>query len=213
MPGRSTARKTAQENAIDPSEAAELLKQGKLPRGFKFYLSDKNAQSILKRLSQIRKQRRDRSKLATASKHEDAEMPASAYALGARARALLKGREIANADLAEAGGAYDLDQARELLNGITRQAVMKKVSEGSLLAVPGPSNRRRYPAAQFSKNGLVPGLREVQEALPSQNPWFVLNFLIADDPRLGGRKPIDVMFSGEVEAVVSAARSVGVQGA
>lgn len=213
MAGRSTARKAAFTHSIEPSEAEELLRREKLPARFKFYFSDKapHAAQIIEQLRQIRKQRR----LATATakpKAEKLETQRSAFDLGARARALLKGREIVAVDLAEAGGAYDLEQARTLLNGISRQAVLKKVEDGSLLAVPGPSNRRRYPAAQFTKEGLVPGLRNVQEALPTRNSWAVLNFLITPDPRLGGRKPIDMLASGEVDAVVSAARSVGVQG-
>ncbi|CAN7343012.1 hypothetical protein LJR009_002875 [Bosea sp. LjRoot9] len=213
MAGRSTARKTAFAHSIEPSEAEELLRREKLPSRFKFYFYDKGPQAakVIEQLRLIRKQRR----LATAAakpKAEKLEAQRSAFDLGARARALLKGREIVAADLAEAGGAYDLDQVRTLLNGISRQAVMKKVEDGSLLAVPGPSNRRRYPAAQFSNEGLVPGLRNVQEALPTRNSWAVLNFLITPDPRLGGRKPIHVLAAGEVEAVVSAARSVGVQG-
>src|SRR3712207_9581631 len=62
---------------------------------------------------------------------------------------------------------------------------------GSLLAVPGPSNRRAYPTVQFTSDGtVVPGLKAVQDALPTDNPWAVLNFLVRPDPRLNGRKPI-----------------------
>ena len=135
-----------------------------------------------------------------------------AYAISPRARALLRGSQIAAADLKEAGGAFDLEQVQTLLNGVSRQAVEKRVKEGSLLAVPGPSNRRRYPTVQFTRDGLVPGLKEVQEALPTRNPWAVLNFFVRPDERLGGRKPIDVLRLGNVELVVSAARGMGVQG-
>jgi hypothetical protein len=141
---------------------------------------------------------------------EDVET--DAYTLGPRARALLQGSQIAAADLKEAGGAFDLEEVQALLNGVSRQAVEKRVKEGSLLAVPGPSNRRRYPAVQFTRDGLVPGLREVQHALPTRNPWAVLNFFVRPDDRLGGRKPIDVLRGGDVALVVSAAGGMGVQG-
>jgi hypothetical protein len=142
----------------------------------------------------------------------EAKIETTAYDPSSRARALLQGHKLAEADLKEAGGAFDLEQVRTLLNGVSRQAIEKRVKEGSLLVVPGPSNRRRYPTAQFTRDGVVLGLKEVQEALPTRNPWAVLNFFVRPDDQLGGRKPIDVLRQGDVELVVSAARGMGVQG-
>lgn len=138
---------------------------------------------------------------------------ASAFEPSSRAKALLKGVQIAQNDLKEAGGAYDLDQVRILMNGISRQMIDRKVREGNLLAVPGPSNRRAYPTVQFTPDGtVVAGLKAVQDALPTDNPWAILNFLVHPDPRLNGRKPIDVLKTGEIDLVVDAARRVGQQG-
>jgi hypothetical protein len=138
---------------------------------------------------------------------------ASAFEPSSRAKALLKGVQIAQGDLKESGGAYDLDQVRVLMNGISRQMVDRKVREGSLLAVPGPSNRRSYPTVQFTSDGtVVRGLKAVQQALPTENPWAVLNFLVRPDPRLNGRKPIDLLKASEIDLVVDAARRVGQQG-
>ena len=141
-----------------------------------------------------------------------ARIEPAAYTPNARARALLQGVKIAERDLKEAGGAFNLTEVQTLLNGISRQALEKRVKDGSLLAVPGPSNRRRYPAAQFTKDGVVPGLKKVQEALPTRNPWAVLNFLVRPDDRLSGRAPIALLRAGEVDPVVSAARGMGLQG-
>jgi hypothetical protein len=117
---------------------------------------------------------------------------AQAYEPSARSRALLRGIEMAEQDLRAAGGTFELDQVRTILRGVSRQAIEKRVREGSILAVPGPSNRRRYPAIQFMPDGSVAkGLRAVREALPSHNPWLVLNFLVNPDPRLNRRRPID----------------------
>jgi hypothetical protein len=139
---------------------------------------------------------------------------AEAFEPSAKARALLRGVRTAQEDLKRAGGAYELDEVRALLNGISRQAVEKRVREGALLAVPGPSNRRRFPTIQFADDGaLVEGLREVRQALPFQNPWAVLNYLVNPEDRLGGRRPIDALKAGEVEKVVEAARRLGQQGA
>jgi hypothetical protein len=137
-----------------------------------------------------------------------------AFEPDARAQALLEGVRIAQEDLRKAGGAYDLEQVRALMRGVSRQAVDKRVQEGSLLAVPGPSNRRSYPTLQFNRDGtVVEGLKAVGAALPTNNPWTILNFLAHPDDRLQGRKPIDVLKAGNVGLVVEAARRLGQQGA
>lgn len=117
----------------------------------------------------------------------------SAFEPDARSRAVLAGIRIAQEDLRHAGGAYDLEQVRTLMRGVSRQAVDRRVQEGSLIAVPGPGNRRSCPTAQFTRDGsVVPGLKAVRDALRTTNPWTVLNFLINSDSRLNGRKPIDL---------------------
>jgi hypothetical protein len=137
-----------------------------------------------------------------------------AFEPDARAQALLEGVRIVQEDLRKAGGSYDLEQVRTLMQGVSRQAVDKRVQEGSLLAVPGPSNRRSYPTLQFNSDGtIVEGLKAVCAALPTKNPWTILNFLAHPDDRLQGRKPIDVLKAGNVELVVEAARRLGQQGA
>jgi hypothetical protein len=138
----------------------------------------------------------------------------SAFEPDARSRAMLEGLRIAQEDLRDAGGAYDLDQVRTLMRGVSRQAVDKRVQDGSLLAVPGPSNRRSYPTLQFNRDGnVVPGLKAVREALQSTNPWTILNFLSNPDARLDNRKPIDLLKSGNLALVLDAARRHGEQGA
>lgn len=108
-----------------------------------------------------------------------------AFAPDARALAVLEGVRIAQEDLRRSGGTYDLDELRTLLRGISRQAIDKRVQEGSLLAVPGPSNHRSFPTLQFNSDGtVVEGLRSVREALPTDNPWTILNFLAQPDDRL-----------------------------
>jgi hypothetical protein len=138
----------------------------------------------------------------------------AAFEPDARSRAIFEGIRIAQQDLREAGGAYDLEQVRTLMNGVSRQAIDKRVQEGSLLAVPGPSNRRSYPTLQFNQDGtVVEGLKAVREALPTKNPWTVLNFFARPDDRLGGRKPIELLKKGKIDLVVEAAQRMGQQGA
>ncbi len=137
-----------------------------------------------------------------------------AFAPDARALAVLEGIRISQEGLRRSGGAYDLEQVRTLLRGISRQAIDKRVQEGSLLAIPGPSNHRSFPTLQFNADGtVVEGLKSVREALPTDNPWTVLNFLAEPDNRLNGRKPIDLLKEGKVELVIEAARRMAEQGA
>jgi hypothetical protein len=148
------------------------------------------------------------------SKTREAVINQAAFEPDARSLAILEGVRIAQEDLREAGGAYDLDQVRTLMRGVSRQAIDKRVQEGSLLAVPGPSNRRSYPTLQFNADGtVIDGLKAVSEALPTSNPWTILNFLAQPDDRLRGRKPIDVLKEGKIDLVVEAARRMGQQGA
>lgn len=139
------------------------------------------------------------------------ETETDAYAVGPRGLALLRGKQIRDDDLRRAGGAYTLDQVRELLR-ITRQAIEKKVREQAILAVPGPSGERRYPVAQFTGDGIVSGLKPALAALPSESAWFRLNFLVTPLAQLDGQTPVEALGAGKTEAVVEAAQSVGVQG-
>lgn len=141
-----------------------------------------------------------------------APVAVDAYAPGAKARALMRGREQAAKDLAQSGGTFELDEVRTLLHGVSRQRIDKLVSDGVLMTVPGPSNRRRFPVAQFTADGRpLPGLAQVLKSLPTTNPWVILNFLVQPNTRLDSRKPVDLLQAGAVDAVVRAARRLATQ--
>lgn len=137
-----------------------------------------------------------------------------AFGLDARSRALLRGRDIALHDIKAAGGAFTLDEVCQLMGRVSRQVIERRVREGRLLAVPGPSNRRVYPAVQFRADGQVlPGIKDVLQAVPTENPWAILNFLVNPDSHLDERKPIDLLKAGQTELVVQAATNLASQGA
>ena len=101
-----------------------------------------------------------------------------------------------------------------MLNDVSRQRVHQLVKSGALLAVPGPGKSSRYPSLQFTAHGeLVEGLKDLRRALPAASPWVVLNFLVRPDKRLAGQRPIDLLYKGDVAAVVAAAKSYGEAGA
>jgi hypothetical protein len=155
-----------------------------------------------------------RDALLSPGRYDPAEVASDAYRPDARARALLHGVKLVEEDLRSSGGAYSLTEVQALMHGITRQAVNNRVREGSLLAVLGPSNRATYPAVQFMNDGMpVDGLKEVREALGTDNSWMVLNFLVSAEPKLNDRKPIDLLKAGKLKQVLEVARRFGLQGA
>ena len=183
--------------------------------------ADAHVAIVSKSASALRKVRQRNKQLAgqafrffSEAVKKEAVVNKEAFAPDARALAVLEGVRIAQEELRRSGGAYDLDQVRTLLRGISRQAIDKRVQEGSLLAVPGPSNHRSFPTLQFNADGtVVEGLKSVREALPTSNPWTVLNFLAQPDDRLDGHKPIDLLKEGKIDLVVEAARRMAQQGA
>jgi hypothetical protein len=80
--------------------------------------------------------------------HAEASSPNSkaryraAFEPDARSLAILEGVRTAQEDLREAGGAYDLDQVRTLMRGVSRQAIDKRVK-----AVSWPCLARAIGAA------------------------------------------------------------------
>ncbi len=128
-------------------------------------------------------------------------------------RLIRRGRENAKADLCSSGGAYSLDQVATFLGNLSSQAVSKIVRDKIIFTVLGENGKPLFPAAQFSGDGQpVSGLKLVLEALPSDNGWYILNFLVNAHNDLGGAKPIDRLKAGEVDKVIVAARRMGVQG-
>lgn len=198
--------------SADPSSAFTNLT---LPKGAKVgvFASKKTLVEQIRRAS---KGRFGQAETVVSARKPRAEslVEADAFKPDARARALLRGVAIAKDTLRVAGGAYELEQVRQLLHGVSRQAVDKQVSEGRLLAVPGPSNRRSYPTIQFNDDGsVVDGLKDVIAALPTRNGWGVLHFLVGQDSRLNDERPIDLLKAGAVERVVESAKRMGEQGA
>lgn len=152
---------------------------------------------------------RKRPKADALGKPEIAKIPEE----GAKARALLRGKLITEQDLASSGGAVSLIDVQQIMNGVTRQAITNRVKEGSLLAVPGPSNRRIYPVVQFVGGSPVKGLKELRAALGTTSGVTILNFLVNEEPRLRGRRPIDLLKEGDLDQVLEVASRGGIQGA
>lgn len=87
----------------------------------------------------------------------------------------------ARRDLLErAGGTYDTSEVAELL-GISPEGVRKRIQRGALLAYKSPAGEYRLPRAQFSVEGVVPGLERVLGAMHVESPWMRIQLFLDDD--------------------------------
>jgi hypothetical protein len=125
----------------------------------------------------------------------------------ARERALARGMRMKRMDLDSAGGGLSLEAVAELLDEPASK-VADLAQHESLLAIPTDAGLV-FPAIQFSGHSPLPGLPEFLSIFPDRNPWARLNYLVNPEQRLGGRRPIDSLRSGEVDQVIAAARLVG----
>jgi len=126
----------------------------------------------------------------------------------ARMRGALAQRELLAAD----GGALTGAEMASLL-GVSRQAVDKRRKARQLLAVELPRRGYLYPAWQVSEAGVVPGFVEVLAVLRTHDAWAQARFFVTGNVRLGGKKPIDRLRRGDLEAVLRAARMFDEHGA
>jgi hypothetical protein len=128
------------------------------------------------------------------------------------AMARLRGIEAKRRILIEDGGMLSAEKVGEVLT-ISRQAVEKRRKAGKLIGVSLGRRGYGYPAWQFSERGTLPGLEAVLDALKPHDAWTKLVFFTSENAATDGKKPLDVLRSGDVEKVVAAARTYGEQGA
>jgi hypothetical protein len=127
--------------------------------------------------------------------------------------ARLRGKGAMREVLGQEGGALTASQAAEVL-GISRQAVDKRRKGGQLLALTLPRRGLLYPAWQFNETGAtLHGFVEVLEALGDDDEWAQARFFLNGNDRLGGRRPLDALREGDLDAVLEAARAFGEHGA
>ena len=132
---------------------------------------------------------------------------------GPLAAARLRGLQ-AKLDLLErAGGTLQPREVAALLR-MSRQAVGKRRTAGTLLGVSLGRRGYEYPACQLVDGGVVEGLAEVLSAFDDDvDAWMRLAFLVTANDALDGEQPLDLLRRGEVDPVVRAARIRSAHGA
>jgi hypothetical protein len=128
------------------------------------------------------------------------------------AEARARGLERRKALLERCGGLWQASKVAEHLH-VSRQAVVKRRTNGKLLAVDVGRNGYQYPACQFTERGVVEGLDTALKALDYDDPWARLKFFLTPDSRLDDRTPMDALRAGDAEAVGHVAAMTGEQGA
>lgn len=121
--------------------------------------------------------------------------------------ALRRGILLRNRILTEDGGTVSAEEAAALMGLGSRQAIYHQTRRRLLLSVPVGHRGIRFPVWQFQNGRAVPGLDQVLKALPDQDPWSQLLFFVSKSILLGGLRPLDILLSGDIDAVVRAARS------
>lgn len=114
---------------------------------------------------------------------------------------LAEGAKVKQELLDRAGGGLGVNDVAAIL-GISRQAVDKRRRAHRLIAVPHGQDYA-YPAAQFDGDGLVPGLDRALRAMPIQDPWMRLEWLITEDENLDGVTPRDALRAGRAGDVIA----------
>lgn len=127
------------------------------------------------------------------------------------AEARLEGLRVAEELLNTEGKPWSVQAVAAHL-GITRQAVAKRVRHGRLLALDIGRHGQAYPAWQFVRGGVLPGLEQVLSELSAHDPWMQLGFFLGANDRLGGSTPLDCLRRDDLSSVVVAARHFTEQG-
>ncbi|MGH7457703.1 MAG: hypothetical protein ACREKN_01300 [Longimicrobiaceae bacterium] len=110
--------------------------------------------------------------------------------------------------LERAGGVLRVGEVANLL-GVSTQAVQARRSRGTLLALPQPNGEHVYPACQFEKAGVLPGLSKLLRAFRDIDPWTQLTVLLAASERFAGRSALDLLREGENESALQIAGTYG----
>jgi hypothetical protein len=65
----------------------------------------------------------------------------------------------------------------------------------------------RYPKWQFTVGGaLLPGVQEVLQIFRSRDEWRVMRYFLGSRRQLGGRSPLELLRTGELDKVLTHAR-------
>lgn len=105
---------------------------------------------------------------------------------------------------------YTTEQVREMLGGISRQAVSQRVGKRQLMSIQ-ISGKSYFPEWQFAGGRPIPGLPAVIEALceSDQDTFTADSVMRTSLPEEGGRTPADLLAAGDVDRALHYVRVIG----
>jgi hypothetical protein len=86
---------------------------------------------------------------------------------------------------------------------ISPQMLSQYRKKGHIVAFPNGRTKFRYPAEQFRERAILPDVEPVLKLAGS--PFSAWHWLVHMAPPLGHKRPIDLLWTGENEAVIEAA--------
>ncbi|WP_201838456.1 hypothetical protein [Microvirga zambiensis] len=113
--------------------------------------------------------------------------------------------EVRKAELVKlAGGLYMPSYVAAILK-IPEPLIEERRKTGELIAVETVEGYR-YPACQFTPDGIVTGLSKVLAVMPIRADWKRLEWLLVPDDALEGISPLEALRAGRLEDVIDIAR-------
>jgi hypothetical protein len=103
------------------------------------------------------------------------------------------------------GGAISAEQVAGLL-GLSRQGVDYLRKAKRIVAWRLTTGKWHYPLWQFHNGRVRPGISECLKELPSGDPWSQMIFFLSPRESLSGRRPLDLIVSGDVPNAITVAR-------
>ncbi len=123
----------------------------------------------------------------------------------ALARGLVMREELKEVE----GGSLTAEEARLVLGGLSKEAVLKRYRKGHLLGWREVrQNAVRFPAWQFIHGNVIPGLAEVLLVLGQNgtlDDWGKIGFFLNRRSSLKNERPLDYLRRGDLEPVKRAA--------
>jgi hypothetical protein len=121
--------------------------------------------------------------------------------------AMARGKILQARVLREAGGLVSVSWAAGML-GVTAQELEAK-QPLIFISTDGGG----YPRFQFESEMMLDGVVRTLSAIGVEEPWGQLHFFFLHLNELGGRRPVDAIRDGALDAVVLAASHFGRHGA
>jgi hypothetical protein len=108
----------------------------------------------------------------------------------------------------EVGPLVTTSQLQDLLRS-SRQAINERVRNHRILALPREKGNYVYPLWQFGPSSQpLPGIAEIVRLFAEvvETTWTIASWLVAKEPELDGRAPIEALRRGETGDAFAAAR-------